>query len=367
MRKMIFGALLTACLAVSAFGQDAKAKAEEILKQARAAIGNESKFKGLQTLSAQGTSRTTFGQNQIESELELEFLMPDKLRISSISPQGTRIRAYNAGTTWNDFIPGIGGGGGFGGPGGGGRGGGGNVFIGGGPGGPGGPGGANSPMATYMQQQQKREYIQILLAWFLTPPASTGTQFAFVGEAPGPDGSKLDVIDAKTSDGISTRLYFNKESHQLIGLSYKAKSVRMNMGGRGPGQGGQPGQAGQGGQGGNRPPQAGQGQQPAQPGQPGQQAQGQQGQRREQTPEERAQREQRMKEMAEAFEKSPDVDYRWAFSDYKNVGGFNLPHRMTKSEAGTPNEEWEISKYKLNPKIGADKFEKKEKAPTPAN
>ncbi len=362
MRKLMIGLLLPAflvsTLAASAFGQDAKAKAEEILKQARAAIGSESKFKGIQTLSAQGTARNSFGQNQIESELELEFMLPDKVRISNISPQGTRIRGFNGTTNWTDFIPGVGGGG-FGGPGGGRQ-----MVIGGGPGGPGGPGGANNPMVTYMQQQARREYIQILLAWFLAPPA--GTQFTFVGEAPGPEGSKLNVIDAKTSDGIATRLYFNQENHQLVGLSYKAKSMRMGFGGRG-GQG-QGGPGGQGRQGGDRPPQAaGQGQPPAQPGQPGQQAQGQQGQRREPTPEERAQREQRMKEMAEAFEKSPDVDYRWAFSDYKSVGGLNLPHRLTKIEAGTPNEEWEISKYKTNPKITADKFEKKEKAPTPAN
>ena len=76
------------------------------------------------------------------------------------------------------------------------------------------------------------------------------------------------------------------------------------------------------------------------------------------TPEEM---EKRMKEIAEAFEKSPDVDFRWAFADYKSVGGLNLPHRLTKIEAGTPNEEWEISKYKVNPKLTADKFEKKEK------
>ncbi|MDX2041024.1 MAG: hypothetical protein SF097_07240 [Acidobacteriota bacterium] len=348
MKKLMIGLLLTASLAVTAFGQDAKAKAEEIIKQARAAIGSESKFKSIQTLSAQGMSRTTFGQNQIESELELELMMPDKVRISSISQQGTRIRGYNGvAAPWTDFIPGVGGGG-FG-PGGG-RGGG-NVMMGGG-----GPGGANSPIAAYMQMQQRREFIQITLAWFLAPPA--GTTFTFVGEAPGPEGSKLNVIDAKTTDGIVTRLYFNQESHQLVGLSYKAKSMRaaFGTGGRGPGQGGQGGQGGQNRQGGDRPPQAGQ---PAQP--------GQQGQRREPTPEERAQREQRMKEMAEAFEKSPDVDYRWAFSDYKGVGGLNLPHRLTKIEAGTPNEEWEISKYKVNPKLTPDRFEKKEKPQAPAN
>ena len=78
------------------------------------------------------------------------------------------------------------------------------------------------------------------------------------------------------------------------------------------------------------------------------------------TPEER---ERRAKEMAEAFEKAPDVDYRWAFSEYKNVGGLNLPHVITRSEGGTPTEEWVISKYKTNPKLTADKFEKpKEKA-----
>lgn len=357
MRKLILGlmlpTLLVSTLAASAFGQDAKAKAEEVLKQARAAIGSESKFKNLQTLSAEGTIRRTFGQNQIESQLELEMMLPDKIRLSEVSQRGTQIRGFDGTKPWNEFIPGVG----AGGPGGGGQ------FVirgGGGPGGPGGPGGANNPMFAYMQQQQKREPIQMLLAWFLTAPASTGTQFTYVGEAPGPEGSKLDVIDAKTSDGMATRLYFNKDSHQLIGLSYKAKSMRMGFN-RGGGPGGQGRQGG-----GDRPPQAGQAQPPAQPGQAGQAGQGQQGQgqRPQMTPEER---ERRAKEMAEAFEKAPEVDYRWALNDYKNVGGLNLPHRLTKIEAGTPNEEWEISKYKANPKITPDKFEKKEKTPTPAN
>lgn len=78
------------------------------------------------------------------------------------------------------------------------------------------------------------------------------------------------------------------------------------------------------------------------------------------TPEER---ERRMKEAMDNFEKAPEVDNSWAFSEFKNVGGFNLPHRMTRSQGGTPNEEWEISKIKINPKLSADKFVKKEKAP----
>lgn len=71
-----------------------------------------------------------------------------------------------------------------------------------------------------------------------------------------------------------------------------------------------------------------------------------------------------MKEIQERFEKAPEVDLRWAFGDYKSVGGLNLPHRMTKIQGGTPNEEWEISKIKINPKLSPDKFVKKEKSPS---
>ncbi len=346
MKKPIIAMTLVALLAVSALAQS-DAKAEEIIKQARAAIGSESKFKNLQTLSAEGTVRQSFGDRQMESQLELEMMLPDKIRISQVQQFGTTIRGFDGSKFWNDFIPGVG------------MGGGGNFAMRGGPGGGPGGGGANNPMFNYMQQQQQREMIQILLGWFLAPPASTGTQFKFVGEAPGPEGTKLNVVDAKTSDGIATRLYFEQESHRLIGLSYKAKNLRRGgQGGQGRGPGGQ--QGGQAAQaGGNRPPQTAGGQTG---GQAGGQGQGQQqGQRREITAEER---ERRMKEFQEQFDKAPEVDYRWAFDEYKSVGGLNLPHRLTKIEAGTPNEEWEISKYKANPKIAADKFEKKEKAPT---
>lgn len=336
--------------AASAFAQaaDAKAKAEQVLKQARAAIGSESKLKGLQSLSASGTSRQTFGQFQMENTIEIEMLLPDKIKRTTDGQRGTNILALNGTTIWRDNIAPVGGAG-FGGPGGGGRG---------GQGGPGGPGGmgANSPMAAYQQLQNRRELLQLMLGMVLTAPESAQIQYTYLAEAPGPEGSKLDVIEGKGAENFTVRIYLDQQSHQLVGLSYKGKSMAQAFGGRrgGPGgPGGQPGQpGGQGARQGDRPPQN--------PPAAGGQGQGQgQGQRPQMTPEER---EKRAKEMAEAFEKSPDVDFRWAFSDYKSVGGLNLPHRITKSEAGTPNEELEISKYKINPKLTADKFEKKEKA-----
>lgn len=342
MRRLTTALMLVLALAGAAFAQgaDAQAKAEQILKQARAAIGGDGKLKSLQSLSASGTIRQNFGDQQRESELQVDILLPDKIMRTTNSQFGSNITAFNGDKLWNEFIPAVGMGGPGGGPGGGMR-----VMM----GGPGGPGGADSPMAKYFQMNQRREHLLVLLGWLLTAPPSAQLQFAYAGEAPGPEGSKLDAISVKGPDDFNAVLYLNQDAHQLIGIKYKAKQLRRAFA-RGPG-----GPGGPGGQGGQR-----------QPGQPGQQAgqqagqQGQGGQRPELTPEER---ERRVKEMQENFEKAPEVTFSWAFSDYKNVGGLNLPHRLTKSEGGTPNEEWEISKIKINPKLTPDKFEKKEKKP----
>lgn len=361
MRKLTLSIIAAITIPAFALAQapDAKAKAEQILKQARAAIGDEKKLKELQGLSITGMARMGAGDRQMESDLEIEVLMPDKVKKTTTNQFMTQITALNGDQIWNDFIPGMGGGGG-----------GFVVMRGGGPGGPGAPGGMfgpNSPMASYFQLQQRREMYQIMLGWLLTAPASAQVEFAFVGEAPGPEDSKLNVLDGKDANGFTVRLYFDQQTNQLIGLSFKAKQMGRGFGRRGPGGPGGSGGPG-GGQGGQRPPgaQAGQPAQGAQAGQPVQGAQagqpaqgGQPGQRRELTPEER---ERFMREVQERFEKAPDVDYRWAFGDYKSVGGLNLPHRMTKIENGTPNEEWEISKVKINPKLSPDKFVKKEKS-----
>lgn len=331
------GICMVASLSSAAMAQDSAAKAEEIMKQARAAVASESKFKSLQGLTVAGTVRQTFGDRQMESELEIDMLMPDKIKKTTISTFATVVNALNGKEMWNDFIPSMSMGGGPGG----GRGG---RFM----GMAGGPGGPNNPMGEYMQVQQRRELVMVMLGILLTPPAASEMTFAYIGEAPGPEGSKLHVIDGKSSDGAVTRIYIDQETKLLIGLGYKAKSMRRG--------GGRPqGQAGQGSQ---QRPQGQQGQGAARPqGQAAPQGQqGQQGQRPEMTPEER---ERRMQQAQEAFQNSPEVDYRWAFSEYRKEGGFNLPGRITKIEGGTPNEEWELSKIKINPKLSADKFEKK--------
>src|SRR5215468_10865490 len=159
MRKLILAMIAAISIPAIALAQapDAKAKADQILKQSRATIGDEKKLKDLQGLSFAGTVRQTFGERQLESELEIDVLMPDKVRKTTNSQRGTDTQTFNGVDFWRDFVPAV-----TGGPGGGFRGGGGP----GGPGGFGGPGGAgaagaaNSPMAAYFQLQQRREFYQ---------------------------------------------------------------------------------------------------------------------------------------------------------------------------------------------------------------
>src|SRR5262245_31750645 len=172
MRKIILAIIAVIAIPALALAQaaDAKAKAEQILKQARAAIGDEKKLKDLQSFSITGTSRVNVGERSMESDLEIEMMMPDKIKKTTNAQFGTQINALNGDQLWNDFIPGMG------------MGGGGGMFVMRGPGGPGGgpggPGGANSPMAVYMQSQQRRELYQIMLGFALAAPASAQMEYA---------------------------------------------------------------------------------------------------------------------------------------------------------------------------------------------
>ena len=55
------------------------------------------------------------------------------------------------------------------------------------------------------------------------------------------------------------------------------------------------------------------------------------------------------------------MEVRWIASDYRNVNGLTLPHRLTRSTGGQITEEIELQKVKVNPAFKPDKFEKKEK------
>jgi hypothetical protein len=51
--------------------------------------------------------------------------------------------------------------------------------------------------------------------------------------------------------------------------------------------------------------------------------------------------------------------YALHLSDFKKVDGIMLPHKIETSLDGEPNEEWTIEKFKVNPSIKADFWDKK--------
>jgi hypothetical protein len=312
---------LVALSAAGAFGKDnaSASRAEEVLKQARAAVGGEAKLGGVRALSVKGKFRRVMGEREMSGEREFDLLLPDKyMSTETIVIQGmamtiTNTRAVNGPEFWSS---------------GGGRGGrpGGNMFV------MRGDGKEPTPEDLARAEQEQARHMRVemaryVLALLLTPTPSFPLEFSYFGEATADDGS-ADVIDATGPEGFSARLFLDKQTHLPLMLTYRApkpRVVTMTMQG-GP-RGGGGGAAG---------------------------AAGGHGKTKEEILKEA---QDRMKAQGEA--KPEEVEMQVRFGDYKESGGLLLPHRIASGPDGETSEEWEIKSYSVNPQFKADKFQKK--------
>jgi len=165
--------------------------------------------------------------------------------------------------------------------------------------------------------------------------ADAGTPWVDAGIAESPEG-KADILETKEETGRTLRLFIDQETRLPLMVQYQdPKPMVMINGGPGRGPGG-PG--GPGGPAMRAPGGAGPG-----PGGPPQM-----------TPEEV------QKRVAEMQRNPPQLGtFAMHLSDYKKVDGVMLPHKIETSLDGEPNEEWTIEKFKVNPQIKADTWEKK--------
>jgi len=280
-------------------------KAQDVIKQARAALGGEAALAKVQSLTVTGSSRRTFGEREVTADVTLDVLFPDKYkRTEDVGIQGgpsfTRVSAVNGGEVWDDSTNRGGGGFRFGGPG--------------GPGGPGGQGGQGAQGAQggrqvteedrqrFRQMQERRmkgEFARYALILLLKTDAAV----TYGGVAEAPDG-KADVLDVKPADAPEMKLFVDQSSHKLLMLTYEGLMPRVAF---------------------NR-----NGQRP--------------------TPEE-----------IEKMRNTPpqQVTFEVHFTDYKKVDGVLLPHTITQGTNGTVNEEFTIEKYKLNAPLKPEQFVKK--------
>jgi hypothetical protein len=276
------------------------AHAQEVLTQARNALGGEAKIKAVQGVAAAGKFRRVLGPQapEMSGEFEMEFLLPDKFkRTENMTMMGgaaqvTRIEGFNGEQMFQDSSSS----------------GGGMIMI-------RRPGGDDPKAQASQLRSIKADVARNLIAWFLSAPEVYQIQFTYAGEADSADG-KADVIDAKGADGFTARLFLDKKTHQPLMLSYRAvvpKAVIRTM---------------------------------------------QATSREEGEKHAKEMEKQGAEEMARAQQAAQESEIQIFYSDYRAVDGVLLPHKVSRSVNGEVAEEWEMTRFKLNPPLKAEKFKK---------
>lgn len=278
----------------------ADTQADEILKQARAAIGGEDQIQKIQGLNLVGQYRRVFGDRQMGGDREISILLPNKYAVEdSMNPGGlstaiVNTRTLNGDHAWNASS---GGGGGM-------------VFR---MGGPGGQQATPEQMEAALRRLYQIEMTRYLLALTLTAPSSYAVEYKYAGESD-VDDAKVDVVDVTGPDKFSVRIFFDKQSHLPLLLSYRGQKPRIVTMTR---QGG-----------------------------------------RNAEEMKKAREEAEKKMHAEAPAVPEEVDFYIRLTDHKKVAGLMLPHKFTFLQDTEVSEEFEISKYQTNPQFKSDKFEK---------
>jgi hypothetical protein len=304
-----------------AASQDDPAKVQEVFTQLRAAMGGD-KAAAMKSLSAEGGSRVTFGDREVTNDVQFKIVLPDHI-MRIMTPEmpngmpGPRLAMTMNGTeAWAgslDPMPNFGGGPGGGGGGQRGGGGGGPMAMFGG-------GGADQA------QRVRGDMLRFALGIVSAPDALPGVTFSYMGTAQSKDGGEADVLGVK-SEGLDAKLFVDKKTHLPLMVTYMARDMTRL-----------------------RPPRPNQADQP--PADP------------KETDEERQKRvaaemQKRREEARKQYENAPLVENQLFYADYKKVDGVMLPHRFTRAVNGNPAEETEIKKYKINPKIDLNDFQKK--------
>ena len=279
----------------------ADSRAQELLKQAREAIGGEEQIQKVQGLQINGQYRRTFGDRQMEGDRDISISLPNKYVVEDAMNAGghslamTNTRGLNGDRAWSAN-----------------SGGGGNMII--RMGAPGGQSVTPEQMEAAQRRMYSAEFSRYLLAMILTPPSTVAVEYKYAGESDVED-VQADVIDVTAADNFSVRIFFDKKSHLPLLLSYRGPKPRIMTMTR---QGG------------------------------------------ERSPEDikKAREEAEKKLQAEAPATPEQVDFYIRLTDHKKVGGLMLPHKLTFLTENEVSEEFDIKKYQLNPQFKADRFEK---------
>ena len=294
--------LLTLIL-VCATAVFADSRADEVLKQAREAIGGAEQLQKLQGLQVNGQYRRVFGERQMGGDREISISMPNKYLVEDAMNAGglatsmINTRGLNGERAWSGS-----------------SGGGGGMFV--RMVGPGGQNATPEQIEEGLRRIYSAEFSRYLLAMILTPPPALTLEYKYAGESD-VEGAQADVIDVSGPNNFAVRIFFDKKNHLPLLLSYRGPKPRVMTMTR-------------------------------------------QADSASRSPEDikKAREEAEKKMHAEAPPVPEEVDFYIRLTDHKKVGGIMLPHKFTFLTGEEVSEEFEISKYQLNPQFKADRFEK---------
>ena len=281
----------------------ADSRAQEVLKQAREAIGGDEQLQKVQGLHINGQYRRTFGDRQMEGDREISISLPNKYLVEDAMNAGglatsmINTRGLNGDRGWSAN-----------------SGGGGNMII--RMGAPGGQSLTPEQIEAAQRRMYNAEFSRYLLAMILTTPSSLAVDYKYAGESEVED-AQADVIDVTAADDFSVRIFFDKKSHLPLLLSYRGPKPRvMTMTRQGGGAA--------------------------------------------RSPEDlkKARDEAEKKMQAEGPPVREEVDFFIRLTDHKKVDGLMLPHKLTFLTENEVSEEFDIKKYQVNPQFKADRFEK---------
>jgi len=202
-------------------------KAEQLMAQARAALGGEKNLNKVQGLTATGTYQRTMPDRQLSGEVTIDLQLPDKmLRTESMRPMGDMTVVTEQGVNGDTLLrhqrtlngpPGM------------------MIRT------------APAPTGDAAAQAIRNAHAELArtaLVFLLASPASLPLEFTSVGEAESDEG-KADVVDAKGAGNFAARIFLDQKTHRPLMLMYRGVAPRVMIqtqqgppaeGGRGRGE-----------------------------------------------------------------------------------------------------------------------------------
>jgi hypothetical protein len=182
----------------------------------------------------------------------------------------------------------------------------------------GGPGAAQqSPeeLEAMLHNSHRKEFTRYLLAIMMMPPADFAVEYKYAGESD-VEGAQAEVIEVTGPEKFAIRIFFDKQTHLPLLLSYRGVKPRIMTFNRS-------------------------------------------------TADKNVKVEDAIKHAKEEAAKAnaepapkPEVDFFIRITDYRKANGLMLPYKLTFLTETEVSEEFQISKYQVNPQFKPERFQK---------